>query len=198
LKVSSLQIVLYPHPCLRHVSKPLKRVDAQLQSIVGRMFELMYAHQGVGLAANQVALPYRLFVTNVTGDPQQKEAERVYINPILSGGKGTDEAEEGCLSIPGVHGDVRRAERITVHAYDLRGREVVEQLEELSARIVQHETDHLDGVLFIDRLSPTAQMSVREALSEFELDFQSRRDVGEMPDDSQIADELAELERLRT
>lgn len=198
MNVSSLQIVIYPHPSLRHVSKPLKRVDAQLHAIVDRMFELMYAHQGVGLAANQVALPYRLFVTNVTGDPEQKEVERVYINPVVSGGKGTAEAEEGCLSIPGVHGDVKRAERITVQAYDRKGHEVVEQLDELSARVVQHETDHLDGILFTDRLSPTGQMSVREALAEFELEFRSRREVGEMPDDTQIASELAELERLRT
>ncbi|MFV2070373.1 MAG: peptide deformylase [Pirellulales bacterium] len=192
-----MQIIQYPHPTLRHVSKPLKRVDAELRAMVARMFELMYAHKGVGLAANQVDLPYRFFVTNVEGDPQTTEAERVYINPVLSHAKGMDEAEEGCLSIPGVHGQVKRAACIRVTAYDLSGKQVDTELSGLSARVVQHETDHLDGVLFIDRLSPTSEIEVRESLEEFELQFVSRRQLGEIPPDAHIADRLASLETLR-
>ncbi len=192
-----MQIIYYPHPTLRHVSKPLKRVDAELHAIVRQMFELMYEHNGVGLAANQVDLPYRLFVTNVEGDPDVQEAERVYINPVLSGAKRSDEAEEGCLSIPNVFGQVQRAERIIVNAYDLDGQEIKTELDSLSARVVQHETDHLDGKLFIDRLSPTAQLDLRDALEEFELEFGSRRQQGEIPDDGKIAARLTELEKLR-
>ena len=98
----SLQVIQYPHPTLRHRSKPLKRVDADLRKIVDEMIELMYEHEGVGLAANQVDLPYRLFVANEKGDPDLPEFEQVFINPVLSAGHGQEEDEEGCLSIPGI------------------------------------------------------------------------------------------------
>src|SRR2546423_12486363 len=98
----ALQVIQYPHPTLRHRSKPLRRVDAELRKIVSEMLELMYEHEGVGLAANQVDLPYRLFVTNVEGDPKANDAECVFINPVLSSGRGQEEDEEGCLSIPGI------------------------------------------------------------------------------------------------
>ena len=192
-----MEIIHYPHPTLRHVSKPLKRVDAELHAIVARMFELMYEFNGVGLAANQVDLPYRLFVTNIEGDPEVREAEQVYINPVLSGAKGNAEAEEGCLSIPNVYGQVKRAETITVSAYNLAGEMIEADLDSLSARVVQHETDHLDGKLFIDRLSPTAQLDVRQALEEFEIEFGSHREQGKIPDDDQITARLCELEKLR-
>lgn len=193
-----MEIVHYPHPTLRHVSKPLKRVDAELHAIVRQMFELMYENNGVGLAANQVDLPYRLFITNIEGDPEVQEAEQVYINPVLSGAKGNTEAEEGCLSIPNVYGQVNRAETITVTAYNLLGQMIEVNLDAFSARVVQHETDHLDGKLFIDRLSPAAQLDVRQALEEFEIEFGSRREQGEIPDDQQITARLGELEKLRT
>jgi len=93
----SLQIIHYPHPTLRHVSKPLKRVDAELRDMVAQMFELMYEHEGVGLAANQVDLPYRLFIANVEGDAKAKDAECVFINPVILKGSGQHEREEGCL-----------------------------------------------------------------------------------------------------
>lgn len=193
-----MQIIHYPHPTLRHESRPLRRVDAELRAIVDEMFALMYANEGVGLAANQVDLPYRLFVVNVESDPEVKEAEMVFINPVLSKPKGHDEAEEGCLSIPGVHGPVRRAERISVQAYDLAGAEIRGEYSGLLARVVQHETDHLDGTLFIDRLSPTARMEVAEKLEDFEIEFRSKRETGEAPDDATIAARLAVLEELRT
>lgn len=192
-----LKIIHYPHPTLRHVSKPVKRVDAELRDMVSQMFDLMYEHEGVGLAANQVDLPYRLFVANPTGDPSNKDAEYAFINPVLKGGKGQVEGDEGCLSIPGVLAPVMRKEKITIEAYNLKGEQFVGELDGLFARIVQHETDHLDGKLFIDRLSPTQAADVRGELEEFEIDFQSKRDVGELPDDEVIAARLAELEKLR-
>jgi peptide deformylase len=193
----SLQIIHYPHPTLRYVSKPLKRVDAALRTMVREMFELMYEHKGIGLAANQVDLPYRLFVTNVEGDPDIREAELVFINPVLSGAKGIEEADEGCLSIPGIQGSVKRAARIAIAAYNLEGEEVSGPLEGLASRVVQHEIDHLDGKLFIDRLSPTSEMDVRETLREFELQFASRQRLGEIPSDKAIMARLAELEAMR-
>ena len=166
--------------------------------MVAEMFELMYEQEGVGLAANQVDLPYRVFVTNPQGDRQIKEAERVFVNPVIQTGRGQAEAEEGCLSIPGVYAPVIRKEKIKVQAYDLRGNQIDEQLEGLFARVVQHETDHLDGVLFIDRLQPAHATEIKDALAEFEIDFHSRRETGSVPSDEQIAARLAELEQLRT
>lgn len=193
-----LRIIHYPHPTLRHVSKPLKRVDAELKQMVARMFELMYEHEGVGLAANQVDLPYRMFVCNPEGDPKNKEAEFVFINPVIKKGSGQHEKEEGCLSIPGVYAPVVRKEKITVQAYNLAGEEISGELDGLFARIVQHETDHLDGRLFIDRITPTQLADLAGELEEFEIDFNSKRAVGELPSDEQIVARLADLERLRT
>jgi peptide deformylase len=194
----SLRIIHYPHPTLRHPSKPLKRVDAELRNIVAEMFDLMYEHEGVGLAANQVDLPYRLFVANPEGKREAKEAECVFINPVLSGGRGQEEDEEGCLSIPGVYAPVTRNETIKIQAYDLAGNEIVGDLNGLMARIAQHETDHLDGMLFIDRISPTQLADLRDKLEEFELDFVSRRETGELQSADEMAARLRELERLRT
>ncbi len=165
--------------------------------MVAQMFELMYEHEGVGLAANQVDLPYRVFVTNPSGDRDNSEAEQVFINPVLRAGKGQTEAEEGCLSIPGVLGPVVRQEKITVEAYDLTGEAFCGEMEGLFARVVQHEVDHLDGKLFIDRLAPGQAAELREALEEFEIDYHSKRECGELPTDEAIAQRLAELEKLR-
>lgn len=194
----SLSIIQYPHPTLRHVSKPLKRVDAELRQIIAQMFELMYQHEGVGLAANQVDLPYRVFVMNPEGDPAKKEFERVYINPVLSGGKGSAVRDEGCLSIPDIRADVTRNATIRIQAFDLAGNEIDELLEDFPARVVQHETDHLDGVLFIDRLSPTQIAELRDELEDFELVYQSRQASGELPDDAVLAQRIKQLEALRT
>lgn len=194
----SLQIIHYPHPTLRHVSKPLKRVDADLKQMIAEMFELMYEHEGIGLAANQVDLPYRVFVCNVAGDPAAKEAECVFINPVILKGSGQHEREEGCLSIPGVYAPVVRKEKITVQAYNLAGEEISGELDGLFARCVQHEIDHLDGRLFIDRITPTQLADISGQLEEFEIDFNSKRSVGEAPTDDQIATRITELERLRT
>src|SRR5688572_26592799 len=98
-----LELIQYPHPTLRHVARPLKKIDAELRDIVRQMFELMYKNRGVGLAANQVDLPYRLFIVNLEGDPAKGE-ELVFVNPVISRRKGLAEAEEGCLSLPGLYG----------------------------------------------------------------------------------------------
>lgn len=162
------------------------------------MIALMYEHEGVGLAANQVDLPYRLFVANEKGDPDATEFEHVFINPVLSGGHGQDEDEEGCLSIPGIRAPVVRNSKIKVQAFDLSGNEISGELDGLMARIVQHETDHLDGTLFIDRLGPAHTVAIRDQLEEFELAFQSRLETRELPDAEKMAGRLRELERLRT
>ena len=193
-----MRIIQFPHPTLRRVSKPLRRVDDELRKIVREMFDLMYQAKGIGLAANQVDLPYRLFVLNLTGDAAEPDQEQVFLNPVLSQPKGSAEAEEGCLSLPGLYAEVRRPEQITINAYDLAGQEIETTADDLLARAIQHETDHLNGVLFIDRLSPTARMALKDSLEEFEIEFADLRQRGEIPDDERISARLAELEGLRT
>lgn len=193
-----LHIVTYPHPALSRPSKPLARIDAELRQIVRQMFDLMYAARGVGLAANQVNLPYRLFIMNLTADPSHPEEERVFINPVLSRPRGSEEAEEGCLSLPGVYAPVRRPAQISIDAYNLEGEEVFARLEGMAARVVQHETDHLDGILFIDRLSPTARMAIREQIEEFETVFHGKQRRAEIPTNDAILKQLELLEQLRT
>lgn len=193
-----MRIIQYPHPTLRRVSKPLRRVDAELHGIAREMLDLMYKADGIGLAANQVDLPYRMFVLNLASDPTATEKEFVFINPVLRSPKGMSEAEEGCLSLPGLYGDVRRPERIVLNAYSLAGQELTLELDGLFARAVQHEVDHLDGVLFTDRLSPTALADARSALVDFENQFAVQRERGEIPDDPAILARLADLEKLRT
>jgi peptide deformylase len=188
-----LQIVHYPHPTLRHESKPVKRVDAELRSIVRTMFDLMYESNGIGLAANQVDLPLRLFVVNLTADPQDGE-EMVFINPVVSRPKGSEEREEGCLSFPELYRPVIRPKQVQVNAYNLNGEEIRGTIDGMLARVVQHETDHLDGVLFTDRLSPMARLDIQDILDEFETAFRSKRGTGEIPGDEQIAARLAEWE----
>lgn len=194
----SLEIIHYPHPTLRHQSKPLRKVDVELRKIIAEMFELMYRYEGVGLAANQVDLPYRLFVANEQADPAAKENELVFINPVLRKGKGQAEDEEGCLSIPEVRAPVTRNATIQVEAYDLSGNPIQFEAEGLMARILQHETDHLDGTLFIDRLGPTQLMAIGDKLAEFELAYRSKLETGEMPSEVALATRLRELEHLRT
>lgn len=193
-----LEVVHYPHPALFHRSKPLRRVDADLRAMIREMFELMYQHKGVGLAANQVNLPYRLFVMNPTGDAAARDEEFTFINPVLTKPKGIAEAEEGCLSLPQLYADVKRPERVTINGYNEQGQEVTLDADDFFSRIVQHETDHLDGVLFVDRLSTTGKMTVRPALDEFRRRFDDRRARGELPGEAEMAARLAELERLRT
>ena len=188
-----MHIVHYPHPTLRYKSKPVKRVDVELRKVVRQMFDLMYEANGIGLAANQVDLPLRLFIVNLAANPDEGE-EIVFLNPVVSFPKGSDEADEGCLSLPGVYGPVVRPARIRVNAYDLSGQEVSADLEGMQARVVQHELDHLDGVVFPDRMSSTARSSVDPLLEEFEADFRTRRETGEIPDDDEIRRRLAEWE----
>jgi peptide deformylase len=189
-----LEIIYYPHPTLRHKSKPIQRVDAELRRIVREMFDLMYEAKGVGLAANQVDLPMRMFVVNLESNPDEGQ-EHVFINPVVSRSKGSDEKEEGCLSLPGLYGQVKRPQKITLNAYDLGGNELELNLDDLFARVVQHELDHLDGVLFVDRLSTTGELAAQEKLEEFEIEFRARRQQDEIPSDHEIAQRLHVWER---
>lgn len=189
-----MQIVQYPHPALRWKSRAITEINADLRNIVREMFDLMYESQGIGLAANQVDLPFRVFVLNLTGDREEKAEEHVFINPTITQRRGTQEAEEGCLSLPKLYAQVRRAQEITVEAFDLEGRGFEVTVDDLASRAIQHETDHLDGVLFIDRLSDSGKREIASTLMDFEAQFRRQQQLGTFPSDEQISEELRRIE----
>ncbi|QDU81516.1 Peptide deformylase [Polystyrenella longa] len=189
-----LQVVEYPHPALRWKSKPVTRIDTHLKKIVERMFELMYEHKGVGLAANQVGLPYRVFVINPSGEPDNKEWEMVLINPEITSRKGSAEGEEGCLSVPEVYGDVSRSEEIVVDAFDLKGEGFELSLKEFPARVVQHEYDHIDGIMFFDKLTEASKKDVLPQVEQFVNYYRTGQEKGEIPSDDDINKRLKEIE----
>jgi peptide deformylase len=189
-----MDILPYPHPALRWKSKPIQEINDDLRRVVAEMFELMYASKGIGLAANQVGLPYRLFILNLSGEPEDKEEELVFINPEIIKRKGTTEGEEGCLSFPGMYGQVKRAAKIVIEAFDLNGEGFEYSLDELAARAVQHESDHLDGVLYIDRMSDTVRRELDPVINDFEAQFRRWQSEGKFPSDELIKRELLNLE----
>ncbi len=189
-----MQIVQFPHPALRWKSKPIVEITPELQKIVREMFDLMYAAEGIGLAANQVALPWRVFVINLTADKAETSEEHVFINPEIVKRKGTVEAEEGCLSMPKLYGQVKRSAEIVVEAFDLDGRGFEMTLDDLASRAVQHELDHLDGVLFTDRMSEAGQREVAPVLSDFETQFRRQQELGVIAPDTVLQKQLLEIE----
>jgi peptide deformylase len=156
------------------------------------MLELMYEHKGLGLAANQVFLPYRIVVLNPTGDPLQRDQEEVLLNPVILERKGTIEGEEGCLSFPDLFQKIRRAKTVAVQAYNLRGELIEKVVGDLQSRLWQHEIDHLDGILFIDKMGTIAKLSSRGSLKEFEREFSRSQEKGEIPSTVELERMLAE------
>jgi peptide deformylase len=191
-----LEIVKYPHPALRYESRPIEQIDDALRSTVRAMFDLMYEARGIGLAANQVALPFRFFILNLTADPEKKDQEQVFINPEIVKRHSSFEGEEGCLSLPGVYANVRRARRIRVRAYDLEGNPIEHDAEDLFSRAVQHETDHLDGRLFIDYLEPPDLRASEEKIREFERQYLQGQRSGAISPDADLVRRLIEMTRL--
>lgn len=189
-----MNILPYPHPALRWKSKQIQEINDDLRRVVEEMFSLMYAAKGIGLAANQVGLPYRLFILNLSSDPDAKDEEIVFINPEILKRKGSTEGEEGCLSFPGMYGQVKRAAKVEIEAFDLKGECFGYSLDDLAARAVQHETDHLDGVLFIDRMTETASRELQPVVSDFEAQFRRWQADGRYPSDETLKRELLEME----
>lgn len=145
-----LDILKTPDPRLRHKCTPVQAVNDETRQLVDDMLETMYNAPGIGLAAAQINVQERIFVMDVSEDQSEPQA---FINPVITHKEGIETMQEGCLSIPDVYADVQRAEKITVEALDRDGNAFKKDLDGLEAVCVQHEIDHLDGVLFIDHLS---------------------------------------------
>jgi peptide deformylase len=170
-----MEVVIYPDPILRRGGQPVSRFDPSLRELADRMFEAMYAEGGVGLAAPQVAVEKKLLVLNPSGDRQKPAEQLVLLNPKITRKKGREWGEEGCLSFPDIRGEVERWVTITVSFQDLDGKEQTLEASGWLARIIQHELDHLDGVLFTDRLSAADRLRVRPLLAELEDRYRARR-----------------------
>ena len=151
----TLQVVHYPEPVLRKRAEDVPEIDEAVRETVAAMFRTMYADHGVGLAAPQVGLRVRILVLNPSGEAGKPEEELALVNPTIVDRSGpAAHMEEGCLSFPGIYADVERPERCTVRAFTPDGEPVEREFEGFVSRIVQHEYDHLEGVLLVDRMSP--------------------------------------------
>jgi len=158
------------------------------------MLDLMYESEGVGLAANQVDLPIRMFVCNPTGQRGEGE-ELVLINPELLRPRGNESSQEGCLSLPGMYGQVKRPKKVHLSAYDLQGNEINREVDGFLSRVLQHENDHLNGVLFFDRMTEESVREMQAYLDEFEADYRAQQNLGGIPTDQELLDRLAVWEQ---
>lgn len=168
---ADLKIISYPDPRLRRAAEPVKTFDDELKALVARMFVLMREEQGVGLAAPQLGVNLRIFVANHSGKP---EDDRVAINPTLSDADGSEPGEEGCLSLPKIRAEIDRYTTLTLHAFDVDGKPYTATATDFEARVWQHEFDHLNGVMIIDRMSFTAKMGARKQLRQLEDEFKRK------------------------
>lgn len=146
-------ILVVPNPVLKQVSKPVERVDDGIRALMDDMLETMYAAPGIGLAAIQVGVPLRVIVMDLAGKDEEPRPQ-FFVNPeILEDVETLQPWEEGCLSVPDYYEEVERPERVKIRYRDYHGKTIVEWTEGLYGVCIQHEMDHLNGVLFIDHLS---------------------------------------------
>lgn len=165
-----MDVVIYPDDVLRQKASPIEEINDTICNNAREMLEIMYEYEGVGLAAPQVGWSKRLIVLDVTGE---KDGERVFINPSIINEEGTVFSEEGCLSFPRITGKVPRSETIVVVAYNLKGEKLQIEAEGLLSRAFQHEIDHLNGMLFIDRMTPGSSMSNAKKIKALERIYQN-------------------------
>ena len=170
--MSILKVARMGHPVLRRRGRPLDKADLRnpaVQKFIDDMIETMYEYHGVGLAAPQVHEGLRLFVAMLDEEPGEESEAVVIVNPeITMNGAATEEGWEGCLSIPDIRGMVPRHTDITMKALDRTGKPVELRLQGFPARVAQHEADHLDGVLFFDRMTSMQSLTFLEEFSRFQ------------------------------
>jgi peptide deformylase len=174
----TLTLQIYPAAVLRKKAQPVPAVTDEVRAVAARMIDLMRAEEGIGLAAPQAGLSWRMFVVDVppsedrsadTEPPSATRGPQVYINPSFASPIGAPvAAEEGCLSLPDIRGDVLRPPTVTISATDLEGKSFTATATGLLARCWQHEMDHLDGVLIIDRFTQLSRLKNRSAIRDLE------------------------------
>jgi len=157
--VALLDVRLYGDPILRRKAMHVQEVTPELRRLISDMVETMFHQVGIGLAAPQVGIPYRLLVMD-----DGKGDARALVNPVITQRSGSVVDEEGCLSLPGIYADVERSKSVTIAATDEDEQPVNIEATGMQARVIQHEMDHLDGILFIDHLSPVARDRIKQKI----------------------------------
>ena len=170
--MATLQILHYPDPRLRTRAQPVAIVTEEIRQLVADMFETMYAAPGVGLSASQVNVHKRVIVVDVS---KEHNAPHAFVNPEIEVIEGTQQLEEGCLSIPGFYETVSRADRIRVTALNARGEPFELEADGFLSVCIQHECDHLEGKLFVDYLSNLKRGRIRKKLSKQQREVRARR-----------------------
>ena len=164
--MTTLNILRYPDPMLKRVCDPVKTIDHDLRMFIADMGETMVAKNGVGLAAPQVGKPLRLFLVDIWWKTtQQYDKTLIFINPKITAFAGTQREQEGCLSLPGIYEHVTRAKKVRVAAQDINGNNFELEAEDFLAVVIQHELDHLNGTLTLDRISPLARKMAAKKLA---------------------------------
>ncbi len=161
IDVDKCKITYYPATVLRGRAAPVEKIDDNIRRLVDKMAEILVDKKGIGLAAPQAGVPLRLFIVSLTG---KREDVRAYVNPTVTPHGDLDEAEEGCLSVPGIWAKIRRYKKATVTATDLDGRQFTEDAEGLYARCLQHEYDHIEGTVIVNRMGEAARIAHRRQL----------------------------------
>ena len=167
-----LDVLIYPDERLKTIAAPVAEVNDEVRRIIDDMFETMYQHEGIGLAATQVDIHRRIITIDIDGT---KQNQVVLINPEIMNSSGETGIEEGCLSLPGLRGFVPRKEKVTVKALNRDGEEFVLEADELLAICIQHEIDHLNGIVFADYLSPLKRQRMKEKLLKYQKQVARRK-----------------------
>jgi len=161
--MARLEILHFPNPVLKQKAQPIEKIDDSVRKLAEDLAETMYAAPGVGLAANQVGYPVRLAVIDVSPHDQPKQL-LVLVNPVIVAAEGECTWDEGCLSVPECNEEVKRHKKVVVRFQNLEGETLEVAGEDLLGVALQHEIDHLDGILFIDRLSPLKRRLIKKKL----------------------------------
>ena len=175
-----VEIVLYPDPVLTKKARAITPEEFKsgvadgwnLKDLTDRMIALMYEAEGVGLAAPQVGVSLRLFVSD---NSEERRTPQIFFNPVLTELGGTLEIEEGCLSLPDVRSVVKRYQHLKITAQKLDGTEFSQEAQDLMSRICQHETDHLDGILFTQKIGTAARFMLRSKMTQLEEEYEFRQ-----------------------
>ena len=173
LDVAKCCITRYPMPVLAEKARPVENFDDSLKALAEKMKDIMVEHKGVGLAGPQAGVGLRIFVASPDGT---KKNAKVYVNPVITPSGKILTNEEGCLSLPGIYGNIRRYSNCSIKAQDLDGKEFSEDADGMLARIFQHECDHLDGTLVADKLSTVAKIAARRKLKKLRENYEKNED----------------------
>ncbi len=172
VEVEKCCITRWPTPVLTEKAQPVEKIDDNIRALAEKMKDIMVQYKGVGLAGPQAGVSLRIFVGSPDGT---KENAKVYINPVITPSGSLEAKEEGCLSLPGIWGNIKRYTKCSIKAQGLDGKEFAEDAEGILARIFQHECDHLDGTLVANRFSTVAKIAARRKLKQLREDYEQQK-----------------------